>query len=148
LTETLTAFLSSLQAWFTADASLWSLFFGSFLAATLVPIGSEVMLLAVLALHPALAWPAVLVATVGNTCGALTSYGIGRLVTKRVPEKHEAWLKRYGVPALLLSWMPFVGDALCVATGWLRLPLLPSVVAMAVGRGLRYVVVTLVWMWA
>jgi membrane protein YqaA with SNARE-associated domain len=140
-------FLSSLQAWFTADASLWTLFFGSFLAATIVPIGSEVMLLAVLAVHPSLVWPAVIVATIGNTLGALTSYAIGRCITARVPERHAGWLKRYGVPALLLSWLPFVGDALCVAAGWLRLPLWRSTLAMAVGRGARYCVVALAWGW-
>ena len=66
--------LETLQAFFTQDASLWSLLAGSFVAATLVPVSSELMLFAVLSLHPGLAWGAVAVATLGNTDAA--SYGI------------------------------------------------------------------------
>src|SRR5919106_3866810 len=101
-------------------ASLWTLFASSFLAATLLPGGSEAVLFAVLKLHPHLAWTAVLVATAGNTLGGLSSYVIGRVLPRAKPIKGLAAIERYGAPALLLSWLPLIGDALCVAAGWLR----------------------------
>jgi membrane protein YqaA with SNARE-associated domain len=60
------------------DASLWSLAVAAFLAATLLPMSSEVALFGVLKLHPGLVWPAIAVATVANTLGGMTSYLVGR----------------------------------------------------------------------
>ena len=51
------------------------------------------------------------------------------------------WLTRWGSPLLLLSWVPFVGDLLCVAAGWLRLHWLPCGLFMALGKFVRYWVV-------
>ena len=50
-------------------------------------------------------------------------------------------MRRYGAVALLLSWVPVIGDALCAAAGWLRVPALPALAAMAAGKLARYVVV-------
>ncbi|MBL8382101.1 MAG: DedA family protein [Burkholderiales bacterium] len=130
--------LDALQSWFTAEASLWALLGGSFVAATLVPISSEVMLLAVLRAHPEQLWPALGVATLGNSAGGMVSYALGRLVPHRRAVRHEAWLVRHGAPALLLAWLPVAGDALCVAAGWLRLPWPACLLFMAAGRALRY----------
>jgi len=135
--------LDSLQAFFTADASLWSLLAGSFFAATLIPVSSEVMLFAVIRLHPEQLWPAIAVATLGNTAGGLVSYAMGRWIPHRKAIRHEAWLRGHGAPLLLLSWLPLAGDALCVAAGWLRLNWFSCMLFMAIGKGARYVVVAL-----
>ena len=133
--------ISALQAFFTTDASLWTLFFGSLVAATLVPVSSEVMLFAVLKLHPGLFWPAIAAATAGNTAGGMISYAMGRFIARRGQWRHEARLRIHGEPLLLLSWVPLVGDALCIAAGWLRLNWRRCVVYMAAGKALRYVFV-------
>ena len=80
----------------TPDASLASLFAASFLAATLLPMPSEAALYGVLQLHPELRWPAILVATLGNTAGGMTTYAIGRWIATKKPAKHLATVERYG----------------------------------------------------
>jgi membrane protein YqaA with SNARE-associated domain len=122
----------------SASSALWALFTSSFLAATLLPGGSEIVLYGVLRAYPEARWTAVAVATVGNTLGALTSYAIGRLIPPSKPLKGVAALQRYGSPVLLLSWVPFVGDPLCVAAGWLRVKLVPAVAFIALGKLARY----------
>ncbi|HUF21139.1 MAG TPA: YqaA family protein [Burkholderiales bacterium] len=124
-------------------ASLATLFASSFLAATLLPGGSEVVLLAVLATESASRGAAIGVATVGNTLGALTSYAIGRLLPPSIDSRALARLQKYGTPVLLLSWLPLVGDALCVAAGWLRSNIWSSIVFIAAGKFLRYVAVAM-----
>lgn len=123
------------------DAALSGLFVSAFLASTLLPGGSEIVLAALVAQAPAMFWPAIAVATVGNTLGGLTSYAIGRLVPKpKTATRAVAVAQRYGVAALLFSWLPLIGDALCVASGWLRQDLLLATLAIAAGKLARYVV--------
>ena len=124
-----------------APVSLGALFVSSFLAATLLPGGSEAVLFGVLKLHPDLFWPALGIATLGNTLGGLSSYLIGRLIplTKRL--KGQDTVKRWGSPALLLSWVPLLGDPLCVAAGWLRLNAWWCTLFIAVGKFARYWVI-------
>lgn len=121
--------------------SLWALFTSSFLAATLLPGGSEVVLFGVLMLHPEQYWPALGVATLGNTLGGMSSYLIGRIIpqTKRI--KGLDAVRKYGSPALLLSWVPIIGDPLCVAAGWLRLSPWLSALFIALGKFARYWVI-------
>ena len=137
----------SLQSFFTADASLWSLLAGSFIAATLIPVSSEVMLFAVLKLHPHLLWPAIGVATLGNTAGSMVTYamgyGAGRWIPHRQPIQYETQMRHYGAAALLLAWTPVIGDALCLAAGWLRLHWAACLIWIACGKFARYVVVAL-----
>ena len=124
------------------DISLWALFLSSLLAATLLPGGSEVALYAVLKSGPHLYWSALGAATLGNTLGGMSSYLIGRLVPqKKEPVKGLDTVRRWGSPALLLSWVPIVGDPLCVAAGWLRLNAAAVLAFMAVGKFARYVVI-------
>jgi membrane protein YqaA with SNARE-associated domain len=130
-----------LQAFFTQEASLWSLFLGSFIAATLVPVSSEVMLFAVLKLHPEMFWPALGVATLGNTLGGMVTYAMGRLIPHRREIKYERQLRHYGAPALLLAWAPLLGDGLCITAGWLRLAWPLCLLYMALGKAARYLVV-------
>ncbi len=118
--------------------SLWGLFVSSFLAATLLPGGSEAVLYAVLTAYPDSYWTAVFVATLGNTLGGMSSYLLGRVLPGHPTGKGIDLVRRYGATALLLSWVPLIGDALCVAAGWLRLAPTPAAVFIAVGKAARY----------
>ena len=122
-------------------ASLWALFGSSFLAATLLPGGSEAVLYAVLKLHPGEYWTALAVATAGNTLGGMSSWLIGRVIPQRKPLKGLATVRKYGAPALVFSWVPVIGDPLCVAAGWLRLDPWLSLLFIALGKGARYWVI-------
>ena len=121
--------------------SLSGLFASSFLAATLLPGGSEAVLYAVLKTHPQTYWAAIGVATLGNTLGGMSSYLVGRLLPGDYTGKGINLAKRYGTPALLLSWVPLIGDALCVAAGWLRLSSALAAVFIAAGKLARYIAV-------
>jgi membrane protein YqaA with SNARE-associated domain len=123
------------------EASLWTLALAAFLAATLLPMSSEAALFGVLKLHPDLVWPAIAVATAANTLGGMTSYLVGRFLATRRPLKHVEKVERWGPAALLLAWAPLVGDALCVAAGWLKLNWMASAAFQAAGRFARYLLV-------
>jgi membrane protein YqaA with SNARE-associated domain len=130
----------------TEEASLWTLFASSLLAATLLPGGSEAVLFGVLKLDSGLFWPALTVATLGNTLGGMSSYLLGRLLPARAPrsrwtERAAAWTRRYGSAALLAAWVPIIGDPLCVAAGWLRLPWPAVATFMLLGKLARYLAV-------
>ena len=127
----------------TETASLISLFISSFLAATLLPGGSEAVLFAVLKSYPDTLWMALSLATIGNTLGGMTSFGMGWLLPQTQQLKHVEKLRRFGTPALLLAWVPLIGDALCLAAGWLRLNLWQAALFMAIGKFARYWVITL-----
>lgn len=128
------------------EAGLLGLFIASFLSATLLPGGSELALLAVLQSADAVVLP-IAVATLGNTLGGATSYGLGRLLPNRTQARALTWVRRYGVAALLLSWLPLLGDALCVAAGWLRLNPWLSLLAIGAGKLARYVALAGGWVW-
>jgi membrane protein YqaA with SNARE-associated domain len=123
------------------DAGLWALFASSFLAATLLPGGSEAVLFGMLKLHPEQLWSAVGVATLGNTLGGMSSYLIGRVIPQKTELRGLPVVRQYGSPVLLLSWVPFLGDPLCVAAGWLRVNLWLSTLFIALGKFGRYLVV-------
>ena len=127
-----------LTAWIGSDLSLWGLFVSSLLAATLLPGGSEAVLLGVLKLHPELFWPALLVGTLGNTIGGMITFGMGWMLPMTQQLKHVDKARRYGSPALLLAWTPLLGDALCLAAGWLRQNPLYAALFMAIGKFARY----------
>ncbi len=120
-------------------ASLGSLFASSFLAATLLPGGSELVFAGLLLSGAVTLWPALAVATLGNTLGGLSSYLVGRLVPERKTGNRAAdWVQRHGALVLLLSWAPLIGDALCVAAGWLRLNAWWATLFIAMGKFARY----------
>lgn len=136
---------------------LGTVFVVSFISATLLPLGSEPAVFGLIKLNPGLFWPAILVATAGNTLGGTVSWWMG-LGTHKVVDRAAghptelralAWLRRFGPRACLLSWLPIVGDPLCAVAGWLRLPFWPCVAYMAVGKFLRYLVMTtaLLYVW-
>ncbi|MCK9283923.1 MAG: DedA family protein [Rhodocyclaceae bacterium] len=130
---------------FSPEAGLAGLFAAAFVSATLLPGGSEALLLALVRLHPEQALPALAVTTLGNVLGGMTTYATGRLLPERAlhrlsPRSLEG-VRRYGSPSLLLSWAPLFGDALCLAAGWLRLPWPGCALWMSVGKGVRYALV-------
>jgi membrane protein YqaA with SNARE-associated domain len=123
------------------SSGLWALFASSFLAATLLPGGSEFVLAGVLHFNPQQFWPALAIATLGNTLGGMSSYLIGRLIPQRAEIKGIKWVQRYGSPTLLAAWVPIIGDPLCVAAGWLRINAWPAALFMAIGKFARYLAI-------
>ena len=135
---------------------LSTVFIVSLVSATLLPLGSEPAVFGLVKLNPHLFWPAVFVATAGNTIGGAISWWMGygaerayERVTHRKPHELRAlqWLERFGAKACLLSWLPAVGDPLCAVAGWLKLPFWPCVAYMAVGKFARYVTMTTLLLW-
>jgi membrane protein YqaA with SNARE-associated domain len=120
------------------EGSLLTLAVASFVAATLVPFSSEAVLFGVLRLHPELHWVAIGIATLGNTLGGMTTYLVGRFLATRKPLRQVETVRRWGAPALLAAWAPVVGDALCVAAGWLKVNWIAAMAFQALGRLARY----------
>lgn len=141
----LEAFNSAFQSfalWFS-DSALWVLFFSGFLSATLLPGGSEAGLIATLSLNQYSVSIVILVATLGNTLGGLTNYWLGLWLPNRTQnEKHGhkalLWLNKYGYWSLFFSWLPIIGDPLCLAAGWLRFKFWPCFWLILLGKGIRY----------
>lgn len=134
---------------------LSTLFVVAFISATLLPMGSEPVLFGLVKLNPDLFWPAVAVATVGNTLGGTVSWLMGYSTHKLVDRARGSqthiraldWLQRFGPKACLLSWLPIIGDPLCAVAGWLRLSFWPCVLYMAIGKCLRYITMTAFLLW-
>jgi membrane protein YqaA with SNARE-associated domain len=132
----------------TPEAAQWGLlglFLSAFLSATLLPGGSEVVLFALIKLHPEQTTAAFVLATIANTAGGMVTYWMARLLpepkdTGATSQAHKRLelARHWGAPILILAWAPIIGDALCVAAGWLRLPVLPSTLWMMLGKGARY----------
>jgi membrane protein YqaA with SNARE-associated domain len=153
------AWMHTLLTWLALpEVGLSTVFVVALISATLLPLGSEPAVAALVLHDPSLFWPTVLAATLGNTAGgAITwwmGYGAERAYEQaRHRPPHElralAWLKRFGPKACLLAWLPLVGDPLCAVAGWLRLPFWPCVAYMALGKFGRYVLMTaaILWWW-
>ena len=133
------------------DISLWGLFASAFLSATLLPGGSE-LVLGLLNQDPLRdSLQLIAIATLGNTLGAMTTWLMGRWLARRYPahgfsgerERAVLRLRRWGQPLLLLSWIPVMGDPLCLAAGWLRIRFIPALGYIAAGKALRYTAVAL-----
>lgn len=135
--------METFNQFLTSDLSLWGLFLASLLGATLLPGGSEIVLVGVLKFHPELFWPAILLGTLGNTLGGMITFAMGWMLPATQQLKHVEKMRRYGTPALLLAWTPLLGDALCLAAGWLRLNIGYALLFMAVGKLARYWVVAM-----
>lgn len=102
------------------------------------------VLIGVLKLHPQIFWLALALGTLGNTLGGMVSFGMGRVLPPTHKLKHVEKIQRYGAPALLLAWAPLIGDALCVAAGWLRMNPWHAALYMALGKFARYWVIGMV----
>jgi len=134
---------------------LSTVFIISIISATLLPLGSEFAVIGLVKLNADMFWPAVLVATVGNTIGGAISWWMGygaevlyeRMQHKKLEARALTWLNRFGPKACLLSWLPGVGDPLCAVAGLLKMPFWPCVFYMAIGKFGRYVTMTAALMW-
>ena len=138
---------------FLTGYGLWSLFLISFCASTLLPLGSE-WLLVVLLLQGSNPIAATVIATLGNSLGSGTNYLIGYYggdwlqkkllrIDKKQQQRAESWFNRYGSWSLLLAWLPIVGDPLCLVSGMLKTPLVRFSLLVTAGKGLRYSFLTL-----
>jgi membrane protein YqaA with SNARE-associated domain len=149
---------TALLAWLALPAvGLPAVFLVALISATLLPMGSEPAVFALIKADASMFWPAILVATLGNTLGGGISWAMGYGAEKG----YERWkrhapnnpklltvMQRFGPKACLFAWLPVVGDPLCAVAGWLRLPFLPCLVYMGIGKFLRYVIMTSVLLWA
>lgn len=133
-----------------SELTLWGLFLSSFVSSTLLPGGSEAVLAYIGSDGVYGASLLLMVATLGNTLGGMTSWGLGRWLVWRFPahvlqkpEQQRALerVQRWGSPVLLLSWLPIIGDPLCLAAGWLRIHWLWSLLFIAIGKAARYGVI-------
>lgn len=142
--ESAVAWLLNLIA--APEVGLTSVFFISFISATLLPLGSEPAVFAVIKANAALFWPVILVATFGNTLGGGVDYWMGYRAKQAFAKERDTrwfrWLARYGAKTMLLAWLPGVGDPLCTLAGWLKLPFWPSLLYMAIGKFARYLTMT------
>ena len=131
---------------------LAGLFIVSFLAATIFPAQSEVLLAGMVLADRQQAWMLVAVATTGNVFGSTVNWLLGRLlsrfegrrwfpVDRRALARAEDWYRRWGRWSLLLSWVPLVGDPLTVAAGVLRERIVVFVALVTVAKLGRYIVV-------
>jgi len=135
-----------------AELGYLGLFIAAFLAATVLPLSSEVVLgiLLVKGLSPV---ALVTIATLGNVLGSLTNYALGYWASLEVIKK---WLKiseeefvkaeqrfvKYGLVSLCFAWVPFIGDPITVVAGILRIRLLWFVLLVTAGKLIRYIVVS------
>ncbi|MCK5189515.1 MAG: DedA family protein [Methylococcales bacterium] len=133
---------------------LWGLFISSFISSTIAPGGSEAVLAYMVSEQQFNMQGLVLIATIGNTLGALTTWFLGTLAARKfsaedlLSEKKQQSLgivRKWGVWTLLFSWLPVVGDGLCFAGGWLKLPILLSCVTIFVGKAIRYAFVAYIF---
>ncbi len=134
--------------------SLFALFLNAFIAATLLPAASEVLLWVIIANDPALLWPAIAVASAGNTAGAVVNWLLGRFLSgfserrwyplsARRQRRASAWFQRFGLWSLLFAWLPVLGDPLTLVAGLLRVRFWPFLALVAVGKTGRYVIVAI-----
>ena len=167
------AWLSPLIAQFLAwlalpEHGLSTVFTIAFISATLLPMGSEPAVFGLVKLNADLFWPAIWVATAGNTLGGVLSWWMGYgahlaidkvrsrkvqhspandSISDRMHWRALQWLEKLGPKACLLSWLPGVGDPLCAVAGWLKMPLIACTFYMAIGKFLRYLLMTSLLLW-
>ncbi|GJL53648.1 MAG: membrane protein [Nitrospirales bacterium] len=129
------------------EYTLGGLFLSAFLSSTLFPGGSEIVLAVLVAQRTYDPWMLWGVATAGNTLGGMTSWGLGFLLswrfpvsglTKRRQRQAVERIQQWGSPLLLFSWVPVIGDPLCVAAGWLRVNGAVAMLWIGLGKALRY----------
>ena len=136
---------------FLAANGYSSLFLLSFLASTLIPLGSEWLLVALIVqgFNPL---PVILVASFGNLLGGVTSFGIGYLGSSllvgkvlRMDEsdrsRAEQLFTKYGSWSLLFTWLPIIGDPLCVVAGLMKINLVRFGLLVIIGKAARYTAV-------
>ena len=136
------------------------LFFSALVAATILPMQSEAVLVGLLATTTYQASTLIIVATIGNVLGSVINWYLGRYLLRykrrrwfpssnHQLERAQNWYKRYGRWSLLGSWLPVIGDPLTVVAGIMREPLIPFLLLVTIAKGTRYLLlaaVTLTWL--
>lgn len=135
---------------------LLGLFIGTFLAATVFPFSSDALYVGALVagIKPA---AVLIIGTLGNWLGGVTTYFLGRLakwewvekhfnVRPQTLEKHHLFIEKYGVWVALLTWVPFVGDVIAIALGFYKSPAVWSLLLMLVGKFGRFFIWTAIYM--
>lgn len=132
---------------------LWGLFVSAFISSTIAPGGSEAVLAYMVTGKNYPLEQLLIVATLANTLGAMTTWWLGMLAAKKFPvaailpknkQAALAMLEKKGVWLLFFSWLPVIGDAFCFAGGWLKLPVVFAFFLILLGKFCRYVMVA--WM--
>ena len=131
------------------SVGLPAVFLVALISATLLPMGSEPVLFAYVSVNPSMLWPAIVIATVGNTIGGMVNWCLGfgarnafEAYKGPTAGRMQRWLVSLGPKMLLLSWLPGIGDPLCALAGWLRMPWKACLIYMAIGKFLRYLTMT------
>lgn len=128
-----------------------ALFGSALVAATVLPMQSEAVLVTLLVkgLHPATIL--IIVATAGNVLGSVLNWILGRYLlrfrdrrwfpsSERQLERAQGWYRRYGRWSLLASWVPVIGDPLTLVAGVMREPIVPFLALVTFAKGTRYLV--------
>ncbi|MFZ9134558.1 MAG: YqaA family protein [Candidatus Puniceispirillaceae bacterium] len=135
----------------TEAGALFGLFLSAFLAATILPAQSELGLgYLVMSSNYSMA-VLILIASLGNTLGAMVNWIVGRESVMRLEKIHASpryqaitrWYQKYGRWTLLLSWVPIIGDPITVVAGVLREPFKSFILIVALAKTSRYVVIAL-----
>ena len=137
------------------DYGYIGLFLGSFLAATVVPFSSDILLVGML-MAGGEPITTVAVATIGNWLGGLTSYWLGWLgklewferwfrVKPATIERHKSTVHRWGVWLALMTWLPIVGDVFAIVLGFYKVKFLPTALWMLVGKCARFIMWALIY---
>lgn len=125
------------------------LFVGAFLAATILPFSSDILLVGMLAIG-ANPYVCVIVATIGNWAGGMTSYWLGRAgkwewlekyckVKQETIEKHQDKIRKYGTLLAFFTWLPLIGDVMAIGLGFYRVDVRRVTVFMLLGKFTRFV---------
>lgn len=131
------------------EYSLLGLFLSAFLSSTVLPGSSEVVFVVLATRGDLSAWSLLATATAGNTLGGMSSWALGWLIgwwyplnelTKPAQRLAVERVRHWGSPVLLLSWVPLIGDPLCIAAGWLRITWVGALLFIGIGKGCRYAV--------
>ena len=129
------------------ESTYWLVFISGLISSTILPGNSEAVFSLALLDHPQQLLPLLMWVTAGNTIGGMISWGMGRAIAIRYPAERLSnpgrtralkTIQNWGSPALLLSWVPVIGDPLCVAAGWLKTPAALSLFFIMTGKFFRY----------
>lgn len=124
------------------EVGLLGVALSAFIASTLLPLASGVVLMAYVSVHPQDSLLAWFVATFFNTLGGMSTYALGRYGSRWLREapdaKWQARLEQYGPPLTALGWLPVVGDGIVLIAGLLKLNVLACLLWQILGRALRY----------
>ncbi len=130
--------------------TLAGVFLSAFLAATLLPAQSEMVLAGAHLAYPGHVWLFVGVATFGNVLGAVVNWLLGRYlirfknrkwfpIRKHALQRATGFYQKYGIWTLLLAWMPIIGDPLTLVAGVFRTQFIPFVILVSIGKAGRYI---------